>query len=404
MLELILLAVGAALLLLSIHPFVFYPLSLKLLLRWRPCPLSLAPGEDPTRRRVALCLCAYNEERVIAAKVENMLSMRRAIPDLDILVYVDAASDRTADILRDYGEAIRVVVAETRRGKTHGMNTLVAATDAELIVFTDANVAYAPDALTHLLRPFADPRVGCTLGHLCYVTRVGSATARTGSLYWRMEERLKELESRTGSAITSDGSIFAIRRRLHTPPPQDVSDDIYISLSILCAGYRVVRVGEAIAYEDVVADADQEFARKIRIACQAFNVHRMLWPKLRAMPALDVYKYVSHKLLRWLTIYLQAAGALLVLAGLAAGEGVAVAASAAALGLLGGAVLWRASHGRLGQLGSIFRAFVATGLGVWRSFQGDRFQTWISPTRETAIHMPAAMPAPFRPRRPLRSR
>ena len=47
-----------------------------------------------THGRVALCVCAYNEEEVIRAKVQNMLAMRDAVPDLQILVYVDAASDR----------------------------------------------------------------------------------------------------------------------------------------------------------------------------------------------------------------------------------------------------------------------------------------------------------------------
>jgi len=49
--------------------------------------------------RVALCLCVYNEQHVIQAKVENMLSMRRNIPKLEILIYVDAAVDDTKSIL-----------------------------------------------------------------------------------------------------------------------------------------------------------------------------------------------------------------------------------------------------------------------------------------------------------------
>src|SRR3546814_4106513 len=53
-----------------------------------------------------------------------------------------------------------------------------------------------------------------------------------------------------------------------------------------------------------------EFRRKVRIACQAFNCHRLLRPRLRKLPPLDRFKYVSHKVLRWFGIYFLAAGIL----------------------------------------------------------------------------------------------
>ena len=55
--------------------------------------------------------------------------------------------------------------------------------------------------------------------------------------------------------------------------------------------------------------AREEFKRKIRIACQAFNVHRLLWPQLRELDRVTLYKYVSHKLIRWFTIYFLAIAA-----------------------------------------------------------------------------------------------
>ncbi len=113
---------GGALVLLAMHPFTTYPLSLRLLARWRPQPVR---GGAEAPRRVALCVCAYNEERVIRAKVENMLAMRGAIPSLEVLVYLDGASDRTAEILDGYRDRLQLVVSSERHGKTHGMNTLV---------------------------------------------------------------------------------------------------------------------------------------------------------------------------------------------------------------------------------------------------------------------------------------
>jgi hypothetical protein len=121
-----------------------------------------------------------------------------------------AAVDGIHSILSEFGDSIRVVAYRLRHCKTYRMNLLVHETTADIIVFTDANVIFAEGVLFHLLRPFGNPAAGCMLGHLCYVSKIPNATSETGTLYWRIEERIKELESSTGSAISSDESIFAI--------------------------------------------------------------------------------------------------------------------------------------------------------------------------------------------------
>ncbi len=361
----------------GVHPFTTYPLSLALLGRLRPRPAATARPALPIPR-VALCVCAYNEERVIRAKADNMVSLREAVPGLELLVYVDASSDRTAEILRGY-EEIAVVVSPTRHGKTYGMNTLIQQTRADILVFSDANVMFAPDAVPRLLQRFDDPEVGCVCGHLVYTQANDSATAVTGSLYWRLEEAIKELESRSGSTMGADGSIFAIRRALHRPPPPDIIDDMYVSLSILCGGHRIVRAKDALAYEEAATHAGDEFRRKIRIACQAFNVHRLLRADLAKLPLFDRYKYVSHKLLRWFAAYLLAAAVLCFAAGLA----VLGAWVLLLLCVLAGAALLIAARlrpaGPPGKLVGIAAAFAATGLGVAQSMRGERFQTWTPP-------------------------
>jgi len=366
----------------GVHPFTTYPLSLAALARLRPRPVAAKPAVADAR--VALCVCAYNEEKVIRAKAENMLSMRKATPGLELLVYVDAASDRTADILREYETEMTVIVSPARHGKTYGMNTLVQAASADFVVFSDANVMFAPDAIPCLLSRFADPEVGCVCGHLVYTLADNSATAVTGSVYWRLEETIKALETRSGSTMGADGSIFAIRRALHHPPPPDIIDDMYVSLSILCGGHRIVRANDALAFEEATTKAGDEFRRKVRIACQAFNVHRLLRSQLTKLSLLDRYKYVSHKLLRWFTVYLLLAAGLCLAAGLAAmGAWLLLLTS-----IFAGLVLLIAARlrpaGPPGKIVDIVAAFVATGLGVVQSLRGERFQVWTPPASARA--------------------
>jgi len=392
------LAAAAVLLAVGIHPFSTYPLSLALLARLRPCPIR---REVELGSRVAMCVCAYNEEQVIGARVENMLAMRSEVPKLDILVYVDAASDRTAEVLARFGSQIRVIVGSKRQGKTHGMNTLVQATDADYVVFSDANVMFAPDAIPRLLRPFEDPSVGCVCGHLIYTGSDENTTATVGSAYWRLEEMIKEFESRTGSTMGADGSIFAIRRRLHHAAPPDIIDDMFVSMSVLCDGYRVVRASDSLAYEKTISRPEEDFRRKIRIACQAFNVHRLLLPRLRRLSLLNKYKYMSHKLLRWLSVYLLGLGATSAAIGFVLMGQWALAALVllcAAFPVLGLAT----SSGPLRKLSDVMLALVATGWGVLRSLRGERFQVWTPPSSARAgeacvTTLPELQKEPIRP-------
>jgi cellulose synthase/poly-beta-1,6-N-acetylglucosamine synthase-like glycosyltransferase len=360
---------------LGLHPFTTYPLSLRLIraLRRRGLP---AAGGAVAPQSFALCFCAYNEARVIGKKVQNCLALRRKRPELEILAYVDAATDRTGELLRRHAGDIRLYESPQRYGKTHGMNRLVAAAEASILVFTDANVMLDDDALVRLESYFADPEIGCVCGHLRYVNAGAGATAALGALYWRFEERLKQLESDTGSAMGADGSLFAIRRSLARPVPDNLIDDMYVSLSILCDGYRVVRAGDVVAYELATTTPSEEFRRKVRIACQAFNVHRRLWPRLRRLDRLTLYKYVSHKLLRWFSLACLALGAGFFELGLiAAGLAWPALAVAAAGGML--ALLGYHRRGRWpSRLWDAASALAGTAIGLWYSLRGVDFQVW----------------------------
>jgi cellulose synthase/poly-beta-1,6-N-acetylglucosamine synthase-like glycosyltransferase len=372
------LVLSALLLLLGIHPFVTYPLSLRLLPRPKARSTGSLVTEPAGDQSFAICVCAYNEEGTIERKMANMLALRRRLGGrLEILVYVDAATDRTAALLEPFRDEITLIVSPRRYGKVHGMNLLVERATASVIVFTDANVILQETAIEALGRAFDDPRVGCVCGHLIYVNAQDTPTAAVGSLYWRLEEHIKEYETAAGAVMGADGSIFALRRSLHRPVPLHLLDDMYLSLSVLCDGYRVVRAADAIAFEKSVTAPAEEFYRKIRIACQAFNVHRLLWPRIRRLSPSIVYMYVSHKLMRWLAIYSFFLSGIAAAAGLSA-LGVPYTATGVAAVALLGLLWWGGARGLtpFAQIREILIALLGAGIGVVKSYRGERFQTW----------------------------
>lgn len=373
MLAILCFAAAFILLLVALHPFIFYPLSLRVLAKTRRRPLTVVNESMPIS--YAVCVCAYKEAAVIRNTIESLIALRATTPDLQILLHVDGNSDGTADIAADYADRITLVVSPERKGKTYGMNRLIEMTKASVVILTDATVRIDPQAIANLGKYFRDPQVGCVAGHLRYIDDEND-TAMVGSFYWRLEERIKQLESDTGSIMGADGSIYAIRRSLFTPVPEDMIDDMYISLAVLCDGYRIVRAPDVYAYEKSVADTGEEFRRKIRISCQAFAAHRVMRPKLAQLSPLDRYKYVSHKLIRWFTAYTLSAVAVLLLIGLGLTVGPMLAAGIAAAGAtllaLGYAVRLRPAT----VVADILASFVATAIGVWKASQGHRIRMW----------------------------
>lgn len=358
---------------LAIHPYTTYPLSLALLGKLkRPPPVARVAAPQS----YAIACCVYNERSVIAEKIANMEAVRSRLPSCQILFHSDCSSDGTNEILRRHADAMTLSFAERRSGKSIGMNRLMQKTDAEIVIFTDANVMIDPDSVANVGRYFEDPTVGCVTGHLRYTNASESPTAWTGARYWEFEEWLKQLESDTGSVVGADGSLFAIRRQLHTPAPPDIIDDFHTSMSIFCSKFRIVRAGDFVAFERAASVRRDELRRKVRISCRAFNCHRLLWPKIRLSGPTSVYKYVSHKLLRWLSGYFVAVGVVCValMAALTFGlPGIATFTAVLALGAL------LAGKTRLPILSTLWEGVVATtatGIGVYQSLRGERFQTW----------------------------
>ncbi len=367
--------------LLCVHPFVIYPVTLQIARRWMLAPrransAPMASNSNSGEPAYAICLCAYNEAEVIESTLEGLLELRRRTGNLQILLYVDGASDATAVIAERYADRIDLVVSPERHGKSYGLNRLAPLVRAPIIVLADANVQIAGDALINLDKYFRDPEIGCVCGHLVYSNGDDSVTAATGSLYWRLEEKIKRLESETGSVMGADGSLYALRRELYHPIPEGVADDMYLSLAVLCDGYRVVRGEDVRVFEQAGVNSKDEFRRKIRIACQAFTTHRALWSQLRKLDAFSIYKYVSHKLLRWFTAFTMAGGMMTAFIAMALMIGLGWATALFAFGLV---ALWLAE--RLGispvpMILDMLRSFAATGLGVFRSMRGASVGTW----------------------------
>jgi cellulose synthase/poly-beta-1,6-N-acetylglucosamine synthase-like glycosyltransferase len=186
-----------------------------------------------------------------------------------------------------------------RGGKLAVLNRLVPLAKGEIVVFCDANTELEPDAVGLLVRHFSRPDVGCVCGELRLRAREGHASSE--QLYWRYETMLKFLESRLNMLVGANGALFAIRHSLFTPIPADgIVEDLLIALQVRASGHHVIYDPEAIAWEDVACDTDQEFRRRVRIGAGNFHALRHAWRLLSPGAGSVAFAFWSHKIFRWI--------------------------------------------------------------------------------------------------------
>lgn len=260
----------------------------------------------PVRRsqitpQVSLIIAAYNEERDLAAKIENSLALDYPREKLEIIVASDCSTDRTDQIARSYDQQGVILHRQAeRRGKTWAQNQAVKVSSGEILVFSDATTIYERDALRQIVQSFADSEVGCVAGQFIYVDRAASAVGRGCRSYWSYERWLKQCESRLGSLIGVSGCLYAVRRSCHMRLASHLIDDFAVATEIHLQGLRTVYEPAAAATEDTNQRSRDEFRMRVRVIEQTLKVfthyRETLNPWRHGMFA---FQMLCHKLLRY---------------------------------------------------------------------------------------------------------
>jgi cellulose synthase/poly-beta-1,6-N-acetylglucosamine synthase-like glycosyltransferase len=277
------------------YVYVGYPAILAVLARLR----RKTPEYPAITPQVSILIAAYNEQNVIASKLENTLSLEYPRECLQIMVAADGSDDRTVEIVQAFADRGVELSYEIRRhGKMAAINRALPGLQHEIVVFSDANNLYAPDALLELVKPFSDPRVGAVTGSK-NIMEDHDAHARADGLYWRYESSIKKNETRLGSCTGVVGEILAIRRNLYQPPPDHViNDDFFIGMSVLRQGYRLVYASNAHSHEQSSLTEKDEAMRRSRIVAGRYQAMLMSGSLLPWRYPILIWQIVSHKFMR----------------------------------------------------------------------------------------------------------
>jgi cellulose synthase/poly-beta-1,6-N-acetylglucosamine synthase-like glycosyltransferase len=359
--------------------YVLYPVAVQLL----AAQFGVVAADADLALTVSIIVTAYNEEKGILAKLDNLLVLDYPKELVNIIVASDASSDATDRLVRDCGsERVQLLRVEGRKGKTACQNAAAAIARGEILVFTDATTRLDTNALRALVRRFYSADVGSVAGRLKYVSQTENVTGRGGEAYWDYEMKLREAESSLGSLVGVSGCLYAVRRSAYRAINPGLISDFVVSMKMREQSLRTVLAADAVCYEETLNRGAHELSMRVRVAIRSINAliceRRFLNPWRYGIFAWQLW---SHKVLRYASpfLWLIALGTNLALAPRHPLYGALLACQSAVIlaGIMGFAL-----HSRLAKPGMLSRPYyflltnVASFIAALRYAKGERMVTW----------------------------
>ncbi|MGQ9678246.1 MAG: glycosyltransferase family 2 protein [bacterium] len=283
-----------------VYHWLLFPLLLWVWGRLFPRRYRFEPREKPFS--VSVVMAVYNEEKIIAEKMKNLLKLDYPYDYLEVLIGSDNSTDRTDEIIRSFGDQrVQLIHYDEQSGKTVVQNRLLQLARGELVLCTDADSLLTPDSLKLMCENFLDPKIGVVNPRYRRINDDGSPAE---SFYDRWETKVKELEGRIGAMVGCNAYANMVRKSVATPVPDDtILDDFIIGIRPFRFGYDVVCEPRALVVTRAESEAI-EYRRKSRISSGNLQALLRCYDLLSPKYGKKAWVYFSHKVIRMVVPFL----------------------------------------------------------------------------------------------------
>ena len=273
-------------------------------LAYRPAPDR---GYRPT---VSIVIPAFNEEDGIIGTIQSCIEIDYPAHLVEVIAVNDGSTDRTWPRILEAKERwpqLYAIDLGRNHGKRGAMAEGIRRAGGEILVFVDSDSYLDDDAVTAIVQPFTDARVGAVVGH---------AEVRNASVNWMTKMQqvryysafrvIKGTESMLSGTVTcASGCCAAYRRSVVLPlldgwefqtflgRPATFGDDRALTNRIL-SGHRVVYQESARAETRVPEQPRVFFRQQLRWKKswlrESMQVVRYFW---RKNPVAALFTYAS---------------------------------------------------------------------------------------------------------------
>jgi cellulose synthase/poly-beta-1,6-N-acetylglucosamine synthase-like glycosyltransferase len=290
------------------YTYVIFPGILALLAHNRKLTTSENFNYDFSSK-VSIIIAAYNEEDVIEKKLLSIVESDYSIENIEVLIGSDSSTDKTCEIVKGLQKKypfIRLFEFKSRRGKPAVINDLVLNASNDILILTDANVLFEKSMIGKLQKHFSNKEIGLVGANILNIGLRKDGISIQEKSYIERENLIKYREGLLwGCMMGPFGGCFALRRELFEKIPEGfLVDDFFIAMKVLEKKHKCINDLQALCYEDVSNDIQQEYKRKSRISAGNFQnlnhfKHMLFHPFTPAG-----FCFFSHKFLRWITPFL----------------------------------------------------------------------------------------------------
>ncbi|HHB52579.1 MAG TPA: glycosyltransferase, partial [Saprospiraceae bacterium] len=216
-------------------------------------------------------MAVYNEEKVIQEKLQCLQDLNYPKDKLAVFVGSDCSSDQTNPIIQYIQTSFPQLFFypfQERQGKPGVVNQLAQKaianypqTDNHIFLMTDANVILEKDCLKNLARHFVDDDIVIVDANMVNIGMQEAGISQSENQYISSEVRLKNNESIAWKIMAGPfGGCYTLRAsHFHPVPKNYLVDDFYITMKVLEQKGGVINDLEAICYEAVSHEIQEEF-------------------------------------------------------------------------------------------------------------------------------------------------
>jgi len=199
---------------------------------------------------ISVCIANYNGEYIIEECIESILNQN--YKNIEIIVHDDCSSDRSVEVLKNYGSRIRLILSDSNVGFCVSNNRMVNVAKGVFIFLFNNDAVLAINGLTELHNAMDREHAGIlTLIQKDYKTGKTLDSGRMLDIFLNPIP-CHVTKSSTQEVQTVHGACLFIRKKLWTELggfPEvfgSVAEDLYLCLAAQAKGYRIYSVNKSV--------------------------------------------------------------------------------------------------------------------------------------------------------------
>jgi cellulose synthase/poly-beta-1,6-N-acetylglucosamine synthase-like glycosyltransferase len=192
--------------------WIVYPMLIGFLAtRCRRRTVEQSPASSNSPLSVSVIIATRDDAMTIRARVADCLAAGHDPSRFEVIVGIDASGPRVGPYELAVAPNVRIVRGDEPGGKAATLNAAVRAARGDLLLFTDTQQRFEPDAIARLVAAFADMSVGAASGRLELSEKAKRSPV---GRYWSYERWLRRCEAAINSCDGATGAIRALSRAL----------------------------------------------------------------------------------------------------------------------------------------------------------------------------------------------